>query len=108
MKLKTNDNVIVIAGKDKGKKGKIMRLLVAKNQVIVEKVNIRTKHVKKTQAGPGEIIKYEAPISASNVQIIDAKTGKASRIGYKMIAGQKVRISKKSGEPVGNEKAASK
>lgn len=100
MKLKTNDTVIVIAGKDKGKKGKILRLLVAKNQVVVEKVNIRTKHVKKSQAGAGEIIKYEAPLHASNVQIVDHKTGKPSRIGYRDVGGKKIRIAVRSGESI--------
>jgi large subunit ribosomal protein L24 len=100
MKLKTNDTVIITAGKDKGKKGKILRLLVDKNQVVVERVNIRTKHVKKSQAGAGEIIKYEAPIHASNVQIIDSKTGKPSRISYREVGGKKIRIAVRSGEPV--------
>lgn len=100
MKLKTNDNVIVTAGKDKGKKGKILKLLVDKNQIVVEKVNIRTKHIKKSQSGPGEIIKYEAPISASSVQILDPKTGKPSRIGYRIVNNKKLRISVRSGEPL--------
>lgn len=100
MKLKINDSVIVISGKDKGKKGKITRLLKDKNQVVVEKVNIRTKHMKRTQTAPGEIIRYEAPISASNVAIIDPKTGKPSRIGYKIAGKDKIRISKKSGDAV--------
>lgn len=106
MKLKTNDTVVIIAGKDKGKKGKIMRLLVDKNQIVVEKVNIRTRHMKKTQARAGEIVKYEAPISASNAQIVDPKSGKPTRIAYKTIAGKKVRIAVKSGEPLSQEKAA--
>lgn len=104
MKLKTNDTVVIIAGKDKGKKGKIIRLLVAKNQIVVEKVNIRTRHMKKTASAAGEIVKYEAPISASNAQILDPKSGKPTRIAYKTIAGQKTRIAVSSGEPLTNEK----
>ena len=105
MKLKTNDIVVIIAGKDKGKKGKIIRLLVDKNQIVVEKVNIRTRHMKKTASAAGEIVKYEAPISASNAQILDPKSGKPTRIAYKMIGGEKVRIAVKSGEPLKHEKA---
>ena len=108
MKLKTNDTVVIIAGKDKGKKGRIMRLLVDKNQIVVEKVNIRTRHMKKTKTGAGEIVKYEAPISASNAQILDPKSGKPTRISYKMIAGKKIRVATSSGEPLSNEKASVK
>lgn len=100
MKLRANDTVIIISGKNKGKKGKIMRVLAATNKVVVEQVNIRTKHVKKKGNEPGQIIRYEAPIDASNVQLIDPKSGKPTRVGYKMIAGKKTRVAKKSGEPV--------
>lgn len=97
MKLKLNDEVIVIAGKDKGKKGKIIKLLRKQDKVVVEKVNIVTKHIKKTSQKPGERIQFEAPVHASNVMIIDPKTGKRSRIGYRVNAdGKKERISKKS------------
>lgn len=106
MKLKLNDHVIVTTGKDKGKKGNIMKIDSAKNTVVIDKVNIRTRHMKKTQSAPGQIVKYEAPISASNVQIIDPKTGKASRIGYKIIAGEKIRFAKKSGESLPTSKSA--
>ncbi len=105
MKLRTNDQVIVIAGKDKGKTGKITKINTAKNTVVVEKVNIRTRHMKKTKTAPGEIVKYEAPIHASNVQAIDPKTGKGTRIGYKTISGEKTRYAKKSGEPLPSKKS---
>ncbi|MBL4695023.1 50S ribosomal protein L24 [Candidatus Gracilibacteria bacterium] len=97
MKIKLNDNVVVIAGKDKGKTGKIMKLLRKQNKVVVEKVNIRTKHIKKTSERPGEIVKYEAPFSASNVMLVCPETKKRTRIGYeKSENGKKMRISKKS------------
>lgn len=105
MKLKLNDTVIVISGKDKGKKGKIMKLDNAKNTVIVEKINIRTRHMKKTQTAAGEIVKYEAPINASNVQVIDPKTGKPTRVGYKVVGGEKIRFAKASGEPLPSSKS---
>lgn len=100
MKLRLNDQVVIIAGKDKGKKGMIMKIDTAKNTVVVDKINIRTRHMKRTQTTAGEIVKYEAPIHASNVQVVDPKTGKAARVGYKIISGKKVRVSKGSGEPL--------
>ncbi len=102
MKLSQGDSVVVIAGKDKGKKGTIMRVLAGQNRVIVSGVNIMTKHVKRTAQTEGKKVKLEVSISVSNVQIVDPKTGKASRIGYLVDpkTGQKVRISKKSGTPL--------
>ncbi len=99
MKLSHGDSVIIIAGKDKGKKGIIMRVLTEANRVIVSDINMVTKHIKKTAQAPGRKVQFEASIHISNVQIVDPKTGKASRIGYKVDAktGQKVRFSKKSG-----------
>jgi len=100
MKIKTNDNIVVIAGKDKGKEGKVIRLLTRKEQVVVEGVNIRTKHIKKTQERPGEIVKSEAPIHISNVMLISPITKKATRVGYTKIKGKKVRVCKKSKEVI--------
>ncbi len=98
MKLKKNDKVLVISGKDRGKVGVIMRVIEKRNKVVVEKVNMRTKHIKKTQAGPGQKIQFEGPIDASNVMVLDPTTNKPSRIGYKKVAGaKKERISKVSG-----------
>lgn len=97
MKLKTGDQVVIIAGKDKGKTGKIVRTLVETNKVVVEGVNIRTRHVKKTSNKAGERIQYEAPLQASNVMIIDPESKKRSRIGYKKLEnGKKQRFYKKS------------
>lgn len=105
MKLHTGDTVLVISGKDKGKTGSILRTLEDKNRVVVAGINIRTKHVKKTFQQAGRILKFEAAISASNVMILDPKTGKPARIGYTVDEkGKKVRISKISGEEVKNVK----
>ncbi|MDP2624601.1 MAG: 50S ribosomal protein L24 [Candidatus Peregrinibacteria bacterium] len=99
MKIKTGDNVVVIAGKYKGKTGKIMRVMKKTNKIVVEKMNIRIKHMKKTQSRPGEIIRYEAPFDASNVMLIDPKSGKRTRVGYKKLEnGKKIRIAKVSGD----------
>ena len=103
MKLHTGDTVLVISGKDRGKTGSILRILEDKNRVVIGGINIRTKHVKKTFQQAGRILKFEAAISASNVMILDPKTGKPARIGYKVDEkGKKVRISKVSGEEVKN------
>lgn len=108
MKLKTGDNVVVITGKDKGKTGKIMRVMKKTNRIVVEKVNMRTKHIKKTQSRPGETIRYEAPFEASNVMLVDPKTGKRTRVGYKHLEdGKKIRIAKASGEAL-SEKGSAK
>ncbi|MDP2691846.1 MAG: 50S ribosomal protein L24 [Candidatus Gracilibacteria bacterium] len=99
MKLKVGDSIIVIAGKNKGKTGKITATNEEKNTVIVEKVNMKVKHHKKTMAAPGQKIESEAPLHASNVMIIDPKTNKRSRIGYRILkTGKKERFSKASGE----------
>ena len=99
MKLKQVDKVVVIAGKDKGKEGKIIKTLKAENKVIVEKINIAHKHIKPQGGNNGEIIEIERPIHASNVMIVDPKTKKATRIGHEINKdGKKIRVSRKSNE----------
>ncbi len=97
MKIHTDDQVIVIAGKDKGKKSKVVRAIPTENKVIVEGVNIITRHIKKQGSTPGQKVSYEKPINVSNVMLLDPKTGAPTRIGYKIENGKKVRITKKSG-----------
>lgn len=99
MKLSHGDPVIVISGKDKGKKGTVLRVLTDQHRVIVGGVNMVTKHVKKTAQTEGKKIQLEASLHVSNVQIVDPKTGKASRIGYRIDpkTGQKMRVAKLSG-----------
>ena len=99
MHIKTGDKVVVISGKDKGKEGLVVAVKASSNKVIVEGVNVVKKHVRPSQTSPdGGIVELEAPIHASNVMIVDPKTGKASRVGYKFVDGKKVRFAKKSGE----------
>ncbi len=99
MNFKTGDKVVVISGKNKGKEGKITSVLRKENKVIVEGVNIVKKHVKPNGQGAGSIVEVEAPIHASNVMIIDPKTGKRTRIGHSIDKkGNKIRVSKKSNE----------
>jgi len=101
MKLKKGDNVIIITGKDKGKKGKIVRVLPEKNKVVVEGLNMMKKSQRPRKSGEkGQIISIAMPIHASNVMIVDPKTGKGSRIGKKIIGDKKVRISKKSNQEI--------
>lgn len=102
LKIKKDDNVIVIAGEDKGKKGRVIEVLTEKSRVLVEGVNIISRHTKPNTAGnaQGGIVKKEAPVHISNVALVDPKNGKASRIGRKLEKGKLVRVSKKSGEVI--------
>ena len=99
--IKKNDTVIVLAGKDKGKKGKVQKVLVETQRVIVEGVNIVSKCQKPTAQNPqGGIVKIEAPIHVSNVSLIDPKSGKPTRVSIKHEGKNVVRIAKKSGEEI--------
>jgi len=98
--VKKGDQVIVISGKDKGKKGAILEAYPSEGRVLVEGVNVVKRHTKPNAANPqGGIVEKEAAIQASNVMIVDPKTGTATRIGKKILSdGTKVRYAKKSGE----------
>ena len=100
MNFKVGDKVVVIAGSDKGKEGKIIKTLRSENKVVVEGVHIVKKHQKPTGTETGGIVEVEAPIHASNVMIIDPKTKKGTRIGHTTDTktGKKIRITKKSNE----------
>ena len=97
MNFKTGDKVVVISGKDKGKEGKIIKVLRNENRVVVEGVNIVKKHIKGNGQTAGSITEVEAPIHASNVMIVDPKTKKPTRIGHSINKdGKKIRVTKKS------------
>ena len=100
--IKKGDTVYVNAGDDKGKTGRVLKVLIEKNRAVVEGVNVVTKATKTNAKNPqGGLVKMEAPIHASNLQLVDPKSGKATRVGYKVNEdGKKVRISKKSGEEI--------
>ena len=101
MKIKKDDNVIVLTGKDKGKKGTVIQAMPEQEKVIVQGVNIVKKHQKPTQFEAGGIKEIEKPIHISNVALVDPKEDKATRVGYKIMKdGQKVRFAKRSGETV--------
>jgi len=100
--VKKGDTVYVVSGKDKGKTGKIIKVLRAKDRAIVEKLNIVKRHQRPNQANPnGGIVEKEAPIHISNLMLYDAAESKPTRIGRKVLGtGEKVRYSKKSGEEI--------
>ena len=102
MRIKKGDTVVVIAGKDKGKRGKVLQVLPKKNKIIVEGINIVTKHQRPDQQlQQGGIIDQESAIDISNVMFWDKKAGQGVRIGYKFLDnGEKVRMSKKTGEEI--------
>ena len=102
MKIKKDDNVMVMAGKDKGKTGKVTQVFPAENKVVVEGVNKAFKHAKTRKQGEkGQKIDYFGPISASNVMLIDPKSGKPTRVGYKLMEdGRKVRMARGSKETI--------
>ncbi len=96
MKLKKGDNIIVLAGKDKGKKGQIIKILPKENKAVVDGVNISKKHKKGFGENKGEVLEIAMPIDISNLSFFDEDKKSPSRIGYKTEGEKKVRISKKS------------
>lgn len=101
LKIKKGDQVVVLTGKDKGSKGEVLSVIKSKSRVLVQGVNVVTKHNKPTQVSPGGIEKVERSIHISNVALADPKDGKPTRVGYKTLKdGKKVRVARKSGETV--------
>lgn len=101
MNIKKGDKVLVLTGKDKGKKGTVVSVSPKTNRAVVEGVNIRMRHVKSKKKGEaGQKIETPMTIHISNIQIVDPKTGKGTRIGTKMVKDKKVRIAKKSGQEI--------
>ena len=105
MKIRVGDTVQVIAGKDKGKQGEVLQVLRKENRVIVEGVNVVTKHVKPSQTDPeGGIVNKEAPIHVSNVAIYHTKAKAITKVKMEVVDGVKVRVSKKSGTNLDKKK----
>jgi large subunit ribosomal protein L24 len=99
MKVRKDDNVIVVSGKDKGKTGKILRAFPALSKVVVAGVNIKKVHKRPSKNNQkGQIVDQAAPIHVSNVMLLDPKENKRTRVGYGEKDGKKIRISKKSGQ----------
>jgi large subunit ribosomal protein L24 len=101
MKLKKGDNVIIIAGKDKGKKGKIIHVFPQKERIVVEGLNMVKKHQRPKKSGEkGQTINRPMPLHVSNAMIVDPKTEKGSRIGKKKVGDKMVRIARKSNQEI--------
>ncbi len=102
-KIKQDDEVVIIAGKDKGRRGKVLRVLPKSGKVVVGGVNVVKKHVRPNPQRniQGGIVEQEAALDVSNVAIYNPSTDKADRIGFKVESGKKVRVFKSSGEQVG-------
>ena len=100
-KLRKGDDVVVVSGRDKGKKGSILRVLRQDDRVLVDGVNMVKRHTRPSGSQPGGIIEKEAPIHVSNVALADPKDGAATRVGYRFLDdGRKVRFAKRSGEVI--------
>ncbi|HMT15191.1 MAG TPA: 50S ribosomal protein L24 [Aestuariivirga sp.] len=101
LKIKKGDKVVVIAGKDKGKQGEVLKVFPVENRAIVSGVNVAKRHTRQTASNEGGIINKDMPIHISNLALRDPKTGKPTRVGYKTLAdGKKVRVAKRSGEVI--------
>ena len=100
LKIKKGDNVVVISGRDKGKRGQVLRVFPDENRLIVQGVHMVKRHQRQTMQAQGGIIEKEATIHVSNVAHIDPKTQKPTRIGYRMDGERKIRVARASGEAI--------
>jgi large subunit ribosomal protein L24 len=101
LKIKKGDRVVVIAGRDKGKSGEVLRVIPAENRALVQGINIVRRHQKQTPQQDGGIVAKEAPIHISNIAVEDPSDGSPSRVGFKFTDdGRKVRFAKRSGETI--------
>ncbi|HBU62691.1 MAG: 50S ribosomal protein L24 [Oceanicaulis sp.] len=99
-KIKKGDKVIVLTGRDKGKTGEVTQVLPKEDRVVVSGVNVVKRHQRPSQTTPGGIVEKNASIHVSNVALVDPKSGEATRVGFKVEDGKKVRVAKKSGEVI--------
>jgi large subunit ribosomal protein L24 len=102
MRIRTNDEVVVLAGRDRGKRGKVLRVLLKKDRVVVEGVNVITRHLKRRPQNPqaGGRVQRPAPIHVSNVALWSGADGRAVRVRMQGEGREKIRVSAKSGEPI--------
>jgi len=104
-RLQVGDQVVVVAGNHKGRKGKVTKLIGKTGRVVVEGVNIVKRHVKAQAERPGGILEVEAPLAVSNVMAIDPESGEATRVRFEERDGKKVRIAAKSGQEIPSPRA---
>ena len=101
LKIRRGDTVIVISGKEKGKRGEVEHVLPRENRVVVNGVNVRTRHARPSQQNQQGLYHFEAPIDASNVMLIDPASGEPTKVGYRFTdSGEKVRVARKSGKDI--------
>ena len=101
LKIKRGDTVVVISGKEKGKRGEVERVLPRENRVVVGGVNVRTRHARPTQNNQQGLYTFAAPIHVSNVMLVDPASGNPTKVGYRFTgSGEKIRVAKGSGEDI--------
>lgn len=101
VKIKKGDRVVVTTGRDKGKKGEVMKVFPKEDRALVSGINVVKRHQRQTQTAQGGIVNKEAPIQLSNIAHVDPKSGNATRVGFKTLGdGRKVRFAKSSGEVI--------
>jgi large subunit ribosomal protein L24 len=101
LKIKRGDTVVVISGKEKGKRGEVERVLLKENRVVVGGVNVRTRHARPTQNNQQGLYTFAAPIHVSNVMLVDPGSGAPTKVGYRFTdSGEKIRVARKSGEDI--------
>jgi large subunit ribosomal protein L24 len=99
-KIRKGDKVVVLAGKDKGRTGEVLRVMPKEDRALVRGINIVVRHQRQTQGQEGGLIRKEAPIHLSNLAVADPKDGKPTRVGFKIDGDKKVRVAKRSGEVI--------
>ncbi len=101
LKIRRGDTVVVISGKEKGRRGEVQRVLPQESRVVVSGVNARTRHARPTQNNPQGLYTFEAPMHVSNVMLVDPNSGEPTRVGYRFAdSGEKIRVAKKSGKDI--------
>ena len=101
LKIKRGDTVVVISGKEKGKRGEVKEVQPKRNRLVVEGVNERTRHARPSQNNQQGLFTFDAPIDVSNVMLVDPDTGEPTKVGYRFTdSGEKVRVSRKSGKDI--------
>ena len=101
LKIKRGDTVVVVSGKDKGKRGEVERVIPKKNRVVVGGVNERTRHARPSQNNQQGLFTFDAPIDISNVMLVDPGSGEPTKVGYRFTdSGEKVRVAKKTGRDI--------
>jgi large subunit ribosomal protein L24 len=101
LKVRRGDTVVVISGKEKGERGEVKRVLPKENRVVIEGINVRTRHARPTQNNQQGLYTFEAPIHASNVMLVDPNSGEPTRVGYRFTdSGEKIRVAKASGKDI--------